>query len=282
MKRAFYIILFIFIVFPFNSLAAEFIKARVSSFYPLQGDVVIITFSDSAPTALSAEFNGEPASVFSYQGLQRVVFGIPPTKSPGHYPIRVIFKNGEIFEQTIQVRARGFSKVVLGIPEKLDLTPQTLITKLQSEKVKIEDIVSIKTPEIFFSSPFGLPLVDNRKVTSLFGEIRKTGDVEIRHLGVDLAGKLGVAVGAINGGVVKKAYYDTVYGNSVIIDHGQGIFSLYLHLDKIKVKEGDVLKKGALVGTLGQTGYATSPHLHLSLKIGNIPVDPFRFVSIFK
>lgn len=279
--RLFFALLFIFVI-PSGSLAAEFIRARVSSFYPLQGDVVMITFSDSAPTALSAEFDGEPVSVFSYQGLQRVLFGISPTKNPGYYPVRVIFKNGEVFEEKIQVRARKFSKVVLGIPEKLELTPTGLVAKLQTEKVKIEDIVSIKTPEIFFSSPFGLPLVDNRKVTSLFGEIRKTGNTEIRHLGVDLAGKLGAGVGAINGGVVKKAYYDTVYGNSVIIDHGQGIFSLYLHLNKIKVKEGDVLKKGALVGTLGQTGYATSPHLHLSLKIGNVPVDPFRFVSIFK
>ena len=282
MRKFFYILLPIFIVLPASSFAAEFIGARVSSFYPLQGDIVVITFPDSAAIPLLAEFDGESVSVFSYRGLYRAVFGVSPTKKPGYYSVKVNFQNGEVFEQTIRVRARKFSKVVLGIPEKLDLTPTALVTKLQSEKVKIEDVVSIRTPGIFFSAPFGLPLVDNRKITSSFGEIRKTGDMEIRHLGVDLVGRLGAGVGAINGGVVKKAYYDTVYGNSVIIDHGQGIFSLYLHLDKIKVKEGDVLKKGAFIGTIGQTGYATSPHLHLSLKINNVPVDPFRFVSVFK
>ena len=89
-------------------------------------------------------------------------------------------------------------------------------------------------------------------------------------------------MGAINGGIVRKAYFDSVFGKSVVVDHGQGIFSLYLHLNEIRVKEGDQIKKGHLIGTVGQTGYAISPHLHLSVKISGVSVDPLKFVSSFK
>src|SRR3989344_6112118 len=84
----------------------------------------------------------------------------------------------------------------------------------------------------------------------------------------------GAGVGAINAGLVRKAYVDAVYGNSVIVDHGQGIFSFYIPLDTIRVKEGAALKKGSLVGTVGNTGYAETPHLHLSIKINGVSVDP--------
>jgi murein DD-endopeptidase MepM/ murein hydrolase activator NlpD len=133
-----------------------------------------------------------------------------------------------------------------------------------------------------FSTPFALPLRDNRKISSPFAEVRKTGEERITHLGVDFDQPKGSLVAAINDGVVAKAYVDPTYGNSIYVDHGRGIYSLYLHLDTMRVKAGDVVKKGTIVGTLGESGLASAPHLHLSIKINGTSVDPLQFVGSFR
>jgi len=254
----------------------------VSPINPLQGDTVVVSFSRESPAVQRAHFNGKTIPFFPYQESARAVFGISPTQSPGVYLLRITFIDGEVFEKEIRVRERKFAKVVLGIPKKLGLTPQNLVSDLQTKKVALRRILDLRTPEIFFNKPFGLPLRDNRRIGSPFGEIRKTGETEIRHLGTDLSADLGAPVVAINGGIVRKAYNDSIYGNSVILDHGQGIFSLYLHLNEIKANEGDNVKKGTVIGTVGQTGYSTGPHLHLSIKVSGVSVDPIRFVANFK
>lgn len=266
----------------FSAAAAEAFEVSVTPSLLRQGDTAIVKFLNLAAVPKSAAFDGQQVPSFIYQGTLRVLVPISAVKSPGAYPLRVEFKDGNVFEKKLTIYARRFPKLVLGIPEKLNLTPQGLTAKLQETKQTLDETLDVKTPEIFFWSGFGLPLKDNRKLSSVFGEIRKTGDQEIRHYGIDIASPLGTKIGAINGGVVRKTGVDPVYGNMVIVDHGQGIFSMYLHLDKILVKEGAALKKGALLGTVGQTGYSTMPHLHLSLKIGNISVDPLRFVNYFK
>ena len=240
-----------------------------------QGDAVVVSFSKNPR---SATFDGAAISVFPYAGAYRAVFGVSATKPPGAYVLRVDFADGTVQEQTVAVRAKKFPLVVLGIPEKLGLTPTGLVNKLQTEKVILDEIFGKKAENVFFSSQFGLALADNRRVGSVFGEIRQTGETQIRHMGTDFTAKKGAAVGAIIAGLVRKAYVDAVYGNLGIVDQGQGIFSSYTRLGTIRVKEGAALKKGSLVGTVGNTGYAETPHLHLSIKINGVSVDPISFV----
>lgn len=276
------VVLSFFFVSQWVSIAQAAEVVRFSPSAPLQGDAVVATVLDKSRVPQSGTFDGEPVAVFRYRDLYRLVFPVSATKPAGSYPLVITFSDGGTLTETVKVKTRKFQKITLGIPEKLGLTPQTLVKKLETEKVSINEIANKRTAEIFFTAPFGLPLYDNRKVSSLFGEIRKTGDTEIRHLGVDFGASRGAHVGAMNAGIVRKAYMDTVYGNSVILDHGQGIFSLYLHLDEMRVKDGDQVKKGTVVGTVGTSGYATEPHLHLSLKVGGVSIDPIRFVANFK
>ena len=270
------LVLLLFLIAPLAK-AADF---SVSNYSPEQGDTVVIYFNNSKPQ--SVVFDNQSLLVFRYKNFDIAVFPIAATKKPGNYPLKIIFSDNNILEKQIKVRARKFPKIVLAIPEELGLTPQTLVTNLQTGQKNLESAVEIKSDDIFFNQPFGLPLLNNKKISSRFGEIRKTGSEEIRHLGIDLAADLGTAVAAINSGVIRKTYVDAIYGNSVIIDHGHGIFSVYFHLDKIKAKENDSVKKGTIIGTVGKTGYATAAHLHLSVKINGISVDPLRLVSIFK
>ncbi len=264
-------------------LGASFARAAdfgVSNYSPQQGDTVAVYFNNAKPQ--SVVFDGQAIPVFLYKNFNVSIFPIAATKKPGSYPLKIVFSDNSVLEKQIKVRARKFPKIVLGIPEELSLTPKKLADNLQVGQKNIESAVGKKTEEIFFNKPFGLPLFDNRKISGWFGEIRKTGSEEIRHLGLDFAADLGALVFAINNGVVAKTYFDKIYGNSVIIDHGHGIFSAYFHLDKIKAKENASVKKGDVIGLVGKTGYATAPHLHLSIKISGVSVDPLRFISVFK
>jgi len=253
----------------------------ISNETPFGGDALIV--STSRPLE-SASFDGIALPFFKYRGSYRVVFGIPVTQPPKSYTLLIKFKDGETFEKKIKVAVKPGkpAKVALGIPQKLNLTPQKLVGQLSARNSDISKVVSAVIPKVYFNRPFDLPLRDSRKISSAFGEIRQTGGAQIRHLGVDFDAKKGSRVYAINTGIVRKAYFDPIYGNTIILDHGAGIFSLYLHLDKMLVKEGQKVKKGQRIATVGDSGYATQSHLHLSVKIGGVSVDPMGFVASFR
>jgi len=269
------LVFLLFLIAPLAN-AADF---NISNYSPQQGDTVVIYFNLKPQSVI---FNNQAVDVFRYKNSDIAVLPIAATEKAASYPLKIVFSDNNVFEKQIKVKVRKFPKVVLGIPKELNMTPKSLVTNLQTGNKIIASTVETKTEDIFLNQTFGLPLLNNKKIGSVFGETRKTGGEEIRHMGIDLTADLGTAVAAINAGVVRKAYVDAVYGNSIIVDHGHGIFSAYFHLDKIKAKENDLVKKGTIIGTVGKTGYAIAPHLHLSIKINGVSVDPLRFVPVFK
>lgn len=118
-------------------------------------------------------------------------------------------------------------------------------------------------------------------------EILITSDFAIHHSGVDLQASSGTKVLAINSGrVIMTAKKFSLEGNMVILDHGSRIFSYYMHLSRIQVRDGQVINKGQAVGLSGATGDARGPHLHLSVKVNGENIDPLAFIetinSVFK
>ena len=97
------------------------------------------------------------------------------------------------------------------------------------------------------------------------------------HLGVDIASLEHANVGAANRGLVVFAEYLGIYGNTVILDHGQGIFSLYSHLSQIDVAVGTMVEKDTVLGLTGTTGMAGGDHLHFSMLVNGIFVDPIEW-----
>lgn len=247
-----------------------------------QGDTVVVYFSSAGPVAKKATFNNQQISFFKYKKDYVAVFGIAASQKTGNFPVKIVFDDNSVFEKNISIKAGLFKKIVLPVPEKLDMTPKTLVANLQTQNAVLNDIFKATSTEIFFNKTFGLPLANNKNLGSRFGEIRQTGDEQIRHMGLDLTAPLGKSVYAMNDGMVTKNYIDPIYGNAILIDHGHGIFSAYFHLDKAIAKQGSEVKKGTKIGTVGQSGYATGPHLHLSIKINGVSVDPLKFVTIFK
>ena len=119
-------------------------------------------------------------------------------------------------------------------------------------------------------------------MTDPYGYIRDTVGSSIIHKGTDFHAPMGTNVMAMNDGVVKVVYDSVVNGNTIVIDHGLGIQTIYLHLSQMNVKVGDSVKAGQAIGLSGDTGYVTQPHLHLSVKINGISIDPVVFMSLFQ
>lgn len=113
-------------------------------------------------------------------------------------------------------------------------------------------------------------------MTSLFGEER----VNSYHKGIDIAKDIGSDVIASFDGIVKSAgYNDGGYGNLIVVEHDGNMETYYAHLNDIYVAEGDVIKKGDIIGAIGSTGYSTGPHLHFELRIDGVAVNPEPYIE---
>lgn len=128
----------------------------------------------------------------------------------------------------------------------------------------------------YFDGKFIIPTLGEK--TTGFGFTRYVNDkFNGRHSGIDYALKIGTKVNSTNNGKVTFAGYLTSTGNTLIIDHGYNIFSSYSHLKEIKVKKGDIVKKGQIIALSGNTGFTTGPHLHFTISIGKTFVNPNLF-----
>lgn len=140
-------------------------------------------------------------------------------------------------------------------------------------------IYNTYTPKNYVKTPFILPL--HSKITSAFGKARVYNNtLKGYHSGTDFRAKMGTPIIASNDGVVVLAQNRFYSGNSIILDHGQGVYTCYYHLSKFKVKKGDVVKKGEVIGLSGDTGRITGPHLHFSARVGGVQVDPLQLVAL--
>ena len=228
-------------------------------------------------------FDGQPLGVFMYQKNPTALIGIDLRKKAGKYELAVQFSDGQSIKKIIIVGAREKIEAPLGIPQKLGGDTKESQNKLVSTLAEENKILAnLRTgKKAFWTEKFVYPL-SNIFVTDDYGYSRKTGEYSIAHKGTDLRAKEGTPVAAMNRGVVRIARPFRNYGKVIVIDHGLGLMSFYLHLSKMNVNEGELVKRGQIMGLSGQTGYALSPHLHLSLRINNNSIDPMKFMDLFK
>jgi murein DD-endopeptidase MepM/ murein hydrolase activator NlpD len=143
----------------------------------------------------------------------------------------------------------------------------------------IQALKDMESPTRYWAEPFISPTSDCQN--SPFGVKRfhngvATGDY---HKGVDLRSPQGRPIRAISGGRVQISRMYRLHGGTVGIDHGQGIESVYIHMSKLNVKEGEIVKKGDTIGFVGSTGFATGPHLHWGLYVSGLPVEPNQWIT---
>lgn len=153
--------------------------------------------------------------------------------------------------------------------------------ELLAESAEIaKKIVSLQSANKYVGGKLGWPATGYYKITSPFGyrvhPILKTKKL---HTGIDISVPSGTAIIAANSGTVIYSGYNGGYGNTVIIDHGGKISTLYAHNSKLLVKVGDEVEKGKAISKSGSTGLSTGPHLHFEVRENGQPVDPMKYLT---
>jgi murein DD-endopeptidase MepM/ murein hydrolase activator NlpD len=286
--RKIYIHIFLFFVILFSGITHVSAQVASLSFFPdhiIQGEPLLVQINGVSDISLlkKVTFDGKIAGVFMYQNKPSALVGVGLNTKPGAYELTAEFWRGNIIRTTIVVGERKKVEVPLGIPLKLGgntrASQDKLVASLIAEKKSLSGIPTYN--KALWVDKFTPPLAQIF-VTDNYGFSRKTGVYSIPHIGVDYRAKTGTAVMAVNRGVIRITNWYRDYGNTIIIDHGLGLMTYYLHLSKIKVKVGDIVERGQVIGLSGQTGYATGPHLHLSVVINNVSIDPVKFFELFQ
>lgn len=251
----------------------------------MQGEPLMITVSGRSKTSevTSILFDGKQIPFFLHDESPAALIGIDLNAKTGTSSLVVTLSDGSRLMREIAVTARRKEKAPLGIPQKLGGNTATsqrkLVTTLETENKLLENISSENKK--LWSGSFILPLTKT-VVVDHFGYTRQTGGYTIAHKGTDFRASEGTLVHAMNGGIIRLARYSPVYGNMVVVDHGLNLMTFYMHLSKLNVATDQLVEKGQLLGLSGQTGYALGAHLHLSVRINNVSIDPMKFMEFFK
>ncbi|MGA8273947.1 MAG: M23 family metallopeptidase [Candidatus Sulfotelmatobacter sp.] len=170
-------------------------------------------------------------------------------------------------------------KVSLNVESKFTAPSPEEEKQIQEGQEVKKEYLSRNTPEREWSGSFAIPA--NAAVSDVFGAERIfNGKASSPHWGVDLRVPSGTPVAAMNDGTVLLARPLYFEGGFVVIDHGQGLLTLYMHLSEFKVKEGNQVKRGQEIGLSGSTGRATGPHLHVAVRWQGTYLDPQRLISL--
>ena len=213
--------------------------------------------------------------------------GVSLETAPGSYGLELTGERsaGKVENSTL-THTRKFAIYRAKYP-KVELTVETKFTepnpeqlkKIDEDKKVKQDYLNRVTPDREWSGRFTPPA--DASISDVFGTQRVfNGKTQSSHLGLDFRVPSGTPVAAMNSGTVLLARPLYFEGNCVVLDHGQGLLSIYMHLSEIKVKEGEAVKRGQEVGLSGGTGRATGPHLHVAVRWQGTYLDPARLMRL--
>jgi murein DD-endopeptidase MepM/ murein hydrolase activator NlpD len=234
----------------------------------------------TAGRAVEARFQGERVFLGEYEGEQYAIIGVPLSAKPGLQTFTLIAADGS--RETL-----GFS-----IDDK-QYTEQRLTIKNQRQvNPNPDDMVRIRAESAEMTAAFSswdetqrptlamLPPVDGIRSSS-FGHKRFfNGEPRAPHSGMDIAADEGTPIVAPAAGIIRSTGNYFFNGNTIILDHGHGLISLYCHMNTIDVEVGSEVAAGEQIGRVGQTGRVTGPHLHWSVNLNNTRIDPAFFLQI--
>ena len=249
------------------------------------GGVALISVSSSQDlTALTGNLAGRPvrfwpgASAREWNGLA----GVNLDAVPGSIALAIQGTTASGVSATAKasllVERYRYETRRIQVDPKMVNPPESELARIKQETQAMADAFAILTPERLWRGAFDAPVPG--AANSAFGRLTITnGKPTGRHQGADFRAASGTPVHAPNGGRVVLAQDLYFAGNTVIIDHGLGVFSLLAHLSRIDVQPGMVLSRGDVVGQSGATGRVTGPHLHWAVRFGEMTVDPLSLMS---
>lgn len=167
-------------------------------------------------------------------------------------------------------------KIIVSL-DKAKPTPKNQ-ERIKREREEANAIYSNHSQKRLWDSAFMLPI--QSKITSAYGNARLFNDeIQSYHSGTDFRAAIGTKIFASNRGKVVIAKDRFLAGGSVVLDHGEGVFSMYYHCSAIKVKVGEIVEKGDLIALSGNTGRVSGAHLHFGILVRGAQVDPLDFIA---
>ena len=248
-----------------------------------QGDVFKIGLMTDGGATVSGDFQGKEIIFYPRadgRGYETVV-GVDLECPAGTYPLNITVRRGSwatsrAFQVEVARAFFGVQRITLP-PEMVDLDAETL-RRVKKEKRRIEALWAARTEDRRWGGEFLAPLEGG--ISTFFGVRRiLNGQKRGRHNGIDIKAPKGEEVHSPNDGRVVMVDEFFFGGKTVVVDHGQGLYSFYMHLDKVVVPVNRDVRKGDVIGTVGSTGRATGPHLHWGVCLNGARVDPISLME---
>ncbi|MBT3425712.1 MAG: peptidoglycan DD-metalloendopeptidase family protein [Gammaproteobacteria bacterium] len=231
---------------------------------PVPGGIAVLEI----PANSSARFEGDPVLTASDSGKHYAIVGISLSQKPGLATLAT--DSGQV---KFTIVSKNYLTESLTIPDQSKVTPPSRdYPRIKAERAEMNRVFTSFSQDRV-DSTFELPVTG--RTSSSFGKRRiLNGLPKNPHSGMDIAAAEGTPVKAPAPARVAATGNYFFNGNTVLLDHGQGLITLYCHLSRIDVKIGDKVEREDVLGAVGQTGRVTGPHLHWSVSLNNNRVDP--------
>ena len=263
--------LVLLLAFTSVAAAAPAVSVAPASIHP--GDPVLVTVTDTAAEP-HGKVGGQPLVFYRASGGFQAVYAVPLAVDEDHLSIEI----GGVKPLTLPIQHKKFAESHLVVEEEYANPPKEDRELIDADNRAIEVAYKQATGAPQFAQAFRRPA---GAITSGFGEWRTFNDGHrAQHLGTDFVAREGSKVPAVDDGTVALVRDTFLAGTVVVVAHGGGISSLYFHLSKTSVAEGDHVSRGDEIGRAGHTGRTTGPHLHISIHAANGMVDPIAFLKL--
>ncbi|CAJ1788912.1 hypothetical protein OPFLODJI_01045 [Aeromonas hydrophila] len=259
-----------------SALAEGFISRLLN--HPVPGGVAVVALGSEAQ-APTARYQGKPVLVVREEGKRWIaIVGIPLKSQPGPHQLQV--SDGRTLGFTVGTKHYREQHIKLKNSRQVNPLAEdmTRINRELAEQTRAYQTFSPAQPSnLLFDKPVEGPL------SSPFGLRRFfNGEERNPHSGLDFAVGAGTPIKSPAAGKVILIGNYFFNGNTVFVDHGQGLISMFCHMSKVDVKLGQSLPRGGIVGRVGATGRATGPHMHWNVSLNDARVDPAIFIGAFK
>jgi len=211
------------------------------------------------------------------------IAGVSLETRPGRYLLAITGKASDgreiPFTREVAIGKGKYRRISVNVPKRFTEPNPEQLVEIKEEQALKKDVFSRMDPKREWQGDFAAPV--SAVLSDVFGTARVfNGETQSMHQGVDYAVPPGTPVKALNRGVVVLARPLFFEGNCVVLDHGQGLLSLYMHLSKLEVKEGEPVSRGQEMALSGGTGRATGPHLHIAVRWQGIYVNPATLLGL--
>lgn len=243
------------------------------------GDAVLVRVPDPAGAPVSGAVGGRPLSFWEHGSERWALVGLPIETAPGALPVQVE-EGGAAEAAALEIVEPGFPSKALRVPPRFVTPPPSARARIERDHAAFARAWSQPFRPPLFSARFAWPN-PGPHTGGRYGDQRTfNGNKASVHYGLDIEAPRGAPVRAANDGEVvlaRNCYYS---GNTVVVWHGADLYTLYFHMQRLAVRAGARVRQGQLLGVVGSTGRSTGPHLHWSVKVGGLYVDPESLMGI--